>query len=521
MLMTIVRERSVRVGGRRLPVVLPNRRDPRLHTAAVIISLHVIGITALGFAVSVPQILVAMLTAGIIDVVVTLRRTGRLVWPASGLLTGSGVGLILRLTGMGFGDYWSWDGWYWFALVAALSVATKFVIRTGDQHVFNPSNVGLVVAFLVLGSDIVEPLDFWWAPLGPWMILAYMLIVGGGVLITRRLRLLEMAVTFWGVFGLGLGVLALSGHCMTASWSPTPVCDGRFWAVLVTSPEVLIFLLFMITDPKTVPARRWPRVAFAASLAVLATFLIAPQTVEFGAKVGLLGSLVLWTPLRQLFDRWFAADAGDDFGWQPLRALIGGSRHGAFGRGALAGSAIVLLVAGLVAAGVPARDAVAITEPSGAGGIVAVSRASLPEVEIAPMRGVDIDVDAAFAVSLAVTLAENLATEAKAIRLADGSLLGAVDAGERLAEMQQRMDEAIATGARPAYEYQFQTLTLRPFESSGQAGAALALEGAGRRTEVVYSPSGSELSRVVSGFTSVFVLSQVAGDRWLLIEVEE
>ena len=41
---------------------------------------------------------------------------------------------------------------------------------------------------------------------------------------------------------------------MTANWAFAPVCGADFWRVIVTSPEVLIFLFFMITDPKTVPA---------------------------------------------------------------------------------------------------------------------------------------------------------------------------------------------------------------------------------------------------------------------------
>ncbi len=40
---------------------------------------------------------------------------------------------------------------------------------------------------------------------------------------------------------------------MTANWAFAPVCGVDFWRVIVTSPEVLIFLFFMITDPKTVP----------------------------------------------------------------------------------------------------------------------------------------------------------------------------------------------------------------------------------------------------------------------------
>ena len=52
-----------------------------------------------------------------------------------------------------------------FAGVAGLSLLTKYVIQYRGSHVFNPSNIGLVVAFVVLGSTRVEPLDFWWAPL--------------------------------------------------------------------------------------------------------------------------------------------------------------------------------------------------------------------------------------------------------------------------------------------------------------------------------------------------------------------
>ena len=52
---------------------------------------------------------------------------------------------------------------------------------------------------------------------------------------------------------------------MTANWAFAPVCGFDFWRVIVTSPEVLIFLFFMITDPKTVPAGRVGRVVFGAA----------------------------------------------------------------------------------------------------------------------------------------------------------------------------------------------------------------------------------------------------------------
>src|SRR6476646_3206830 len=207
--------RTIAVGGTSYPLVLPNVRDPRLHVAAVIITIHVLGQVGLHFAVSVPQILAAILASAVLEVALTFRQSRAFVWPASAMLTGSGVALILRVVGTPPDQPWNSDYWYIFAGVAVFSLLTKYVIRYRGNHVFNPSNIGLVVAFVVLGSTRVEPLDFWWGPLTPALLLAYTVILGGGILITRRLRLLELAATFWVALSIGLGILAGSSHCMT------------------------------------------------------------------------------------------------------------------------------------------------------------------------------------------------------------------------------------------------------------------------------------------------------------------
>ena len=213
------------------------------------------------------------------------------------------MALILRVPSTPPDDHWSTHAWYVFAGVAAFSLLTKYLIRYRGSHVFNPSNVGLVVAFIVLGSTRVEPLDFWWAPLDRGMLAAYAVILVGGVLITRRLELLAAAATFWITLAAGVGLLAASGHCMIARWAFAPVCGFDYWRVIVTSPEVLIFLFFMITDPKTLPAGRVGRVVFALLVAVASTLLMAPQTNEFGTKVGLLGGLAVVCACRPLVDR--------------------------------------------------------------------------------------------------------------------------------------------------------------------------------------------------------------------------
>ena len=120
-----------------------------------------------------------------------------------------------------------------------------------------------------------------------------------------------MAATFWITLAAAVGILAAFGHCMTARWAFAPVCGFDFWRVIVISPEVLIFMYFMITDPKTVPVGRVGRVVFGFLVAVVSTLLMAPQAEEFGTKVALLGGLVLVCVVRPLIDRW-APDPGSE-----------------------------------------------------------------------------------------------------------------------------------------------------------------------------------------------------------------
>ena len=284
---------AVAIRGTTYPVVLPKLRDPRLHLAATITSLQVLGQVAFHFRLSIAQILISLGTVALIEVAITTRRQHVLMWPASALLTGNGVAFVLRVPGTRHGDWWTTRGWWIFVAVSAGSLLSKYVIAWRGEHVFNPSNIGLVVVFLALGRSRVEPLDFWWGPMSWWMALTLAIIVTGGFAILRRLKLLRVALSFWAAFAAGIGVIAATGHAMTARWHLGPIEGLSFWWVLVTSPEVLVFFFFMITDPKTAPRGPRARIFYGTALGLLAAALIAPTTTEFAAKVALLSSLAI------------------------------------------------------------------------------------------------------------------------------------------------------------------------------------------------------------------------------------
>src|SRR5437588_9186060 len=213
--MTAAKRRSLRIRGREYPVFLPSLRDPRRHVAAVLLTLQVLGQTVLGFRLSVAQILICLLTGALIEFVVAFFKDSAIMWPASGLLTGNSAAFILRTPGTLHGQWWSLNKIWVFVGVVAISMASKYLIRWRGRHIFNPSNLGLVLAFVTFGPRYTEPQDLWWISMGPWLILTYAVLIGGGLVIAWRLKLLEMEVAFMAAFAafVAIGLAPEPDHC--------------------------------------------------------------------------------------------------------------------------------------------------------------------------------------------------------------------------------------------------------------------------------------------------------------------
>ena len=286
--------RKVMLRGREYRVLLPSVRDPRLHVAAVLLTLQLLGQTVLDFRLSIAQILICLAAGALIEFVYEFFKNHTIMWPASGLLTGNSTAFILRVPGTFHGQWWSTHGWEIFAGVVAVSMASKYLIRWRGRHIFNPSNLGLVLAFVALGPQYTEPQDLWWIPLGPWMIVTYAILIGGGLAIGRELKLLGLELGYMAAFAFftALALLPVPDHCMIASWYATPICGGQLWQILVTSPEVLIFAFFMVPDPRTVPDGQVSRFVFGVIVAFLSVLLLGPTTLEFWTKTAILASLV-------------------------------------------------------------------------------------------------------------------------------------------------------------------------------------------------------------------------------------
>ena len=514
--------RGVTIRGVRYPVVLPKIRDSRLHVAAVVITIHTLGQVGLHFRVTVPQILSAILTTFVLGVAMTFRKDKAFVWPASAMLTGSGIALILRVPGTP-DNHWSFHAWWLFSGVAAFSLLTKEVIRYRGSHLFNPSNLGLVITFLVLGSTRAEPLDFWWAPLNGWMLAAYAVIFIGGSLITARLRLLATAVTFWLTFGVGLALIGSSGHCITARWAFTPVCGGSFWRAIIVSPELMIFLFFMITDPKTVPKGRVGRVAFGFLVAVVSLLLMAPQSTEFGTKIALLGGLVLVCAARPLIDRLVPEAGSEDDRLRWFAGVLARREAEArtlkgIARMTLIAACVALVGVGLVTAGATAKGSLDPEADAVIGRVPhQVNPATFPKLTIE--QGVldwNHEISGAGAQQIVLTLAENLELESQAMLRHDPTILRAVDHGDRLDAMQGALTTATASGTTVIHRYAISTVNVHLLVPFGrQDGLSLGMQSRGTVTTETYDAKGRLQSRSSAPFATTFVMRRATGARWL------
>jgi hypothetical protein len=206
-----------------------------------------------------------------------------------------------------------------------------------------------------------------------WMALALANIVTGGFANLTRQRLLRGAHAIWGSFGAAAGVLALVGHDMTARWHLGPIAGVHFWWVLVSSPEVLVFLFFMITDPKTAPRGGRARVVYAVVLGLLAALLIGATRTEYAAKVALLGSLAILCAAQPFFRS------------LPRRRLV--------------------LAAAAAAAAYPFALVLLGNGPGAASAAPPILRGKLPPITILPSRGVQTQLDRRTARAIAHDLA--------------------------------------------------------------------------------------------------------------------
>ncbi|NJK60557.1 MAG: Na+-transporting NADH:ubiquinone oxidoreductase, subunit NqrB [Oscillatoriales cyanobacterium SM2_1_8] len=207
----------------------------------------------------------------------------------SALITSLSLSLLLRT-----------QHWQTMALAATLAIASKFLVRTPHKHLFNPANFGIVLTLGLTGDA--------WLASGQWGAELWLgiLFVSAGAIVLGQVGRWETS----GAFLLGYG--GLTG--MRYLWLGE---SGAAWLHHVANGSLLVFALFMLSDPRTVPDRPVTRVLWALAIALL-TFILRDG---WYLPDGAFYALFALSPTVALWDRW---QPGSAYIWPQLE--YGGQR---------------------------------------------------------------------------------------------------------------------------------------------------------------------------------------------------
>ena len=259
--------------------------DPRWFQIAMLSTLLGYGVFGLRFGLTAGHI------AAVLGAALATQWICSRLWrlprfdPLSALISGIGLCTLLRTNGI-----------LPAALAAGLAISSKFVLRIGGKHLYNPTNLALVVVLLA-GAGWISPGQY-----GHFAFVALAMVCVGFTVVTRAART-DVTVAFLVVYaGILFGRSLWLGEPLTI-----PVHR-------LQSGLLLQFAFNMISDPKTTPDSRAGRVLFGSLVALGAGIV---QFVMFRTN-GPVWSLAVVTLFAPLIDRLWP---GFRYQWTSVAAM--------------------------------------------------------------------------------------------------------------------------------------------------------------------------------------------------------
>jgi enediyne biosynthesis protein E5 len=192
---------------------------------------------------TVDELLVVIAACVGFDILFNLIRHRVWTFPLSGLVTACGTFMLV------------WSPFYWPYVVAGfLAPYSKQFITFRGRHVFNPTSFGVGTTIYFLKDYAVNGGSFW---SGYFILIPYLWIVG--ILLTIKARRLPVSLAF-AISYVVINLLFFYGR------SPENL-------VVMAAPAYILYIFFMISDPKTTPSSLWGQIAFGTALAALDGFL--------------------------------------------------------------------------------------------------------------------------------------------------------------------------------------------------------------------------------------------------------
>lgn len=259
--------------------------------AVAITVLNVVGHLFLGFEQTIAQLIVMVLTCYVtelaLETLVAARDSRRPSYLANAAapsdrervtafvnfllpahISGCALGMLLFIS----------DRLDLCVVAAVIAISSKYVFRvrtrSGEKHYFNPSNFGITVVLLLFANTVsIAP---------PYQFTEY-LGHFGDIALPVFLACLGLFINFIFTGKLPLIFAWVGGFVVQAAVRALLVDETTFLASMspLTGMALLLFTLYMITDPGTTPRSKRGQVAFGLSVAAVYGVLMTPH-VTFG-----------------------------------------------------------------------------------------------------------------------------------------------------------------------------------------------------------------------------------------------
>ena len=232
-------------------------KNIQLQQFLTLLTLLILGKLFAYIEVSYLDIFTVLLLAAIVEHTFIYLKNGSIdFFSFSALSTALGLLLMMSVTSV------------WIYVVAIIiALAQKYLIKVANHHIFNPSNFALVVTMILF----YDKAHITAGQLGDQYWLSVIVLLLGGIVLYRANRLLISLlfvifyILFQNIFVVGYDPILLSEDIYQ-----------RFYQV-----SYIVFILFMITDPRTTPSKLIYQMLFV----VLITLIDAMLDRYFGYRV--------------------------------------------------------------------------------------------------------------------------------------------------------------------------------------------------------------------------------------------
>ena len=178
-------------------------------------------------------------------------------------------------------------------LAAIAAILSKFLVQWQGKHLFNPANIGIITAVSLTPHAWISPGQWgeetWYA----------LLFLGAGGVVLSRVGRWDTTVAFLASYA---SLEAARNIWLGWTWD--------VWLHRLSSGSLLLFALFMVTDPRSIPNARNARLLWAIAIALL-TFVLRNV---FFVPTAVFWALFALSPLTPLLDSLWRSPR---FTWQP------------------------------------------------------------------------------------------------------------------------------------------------------------------------------------------------------------